>query len=277
MINSSKHVQGTPVWWDLASKDVDATKAFYSGLLGWEWNDLMSTPQGVFSQAQLGDKVVGGVYTYSEGMPLPEGPLMWVNTFWVDEADAAMERAVEKGGSVIMPACDDPASDGRKSLLLTPEGAPFVVWSGDTGVKNEAYGEMGAVFWTEYYSRDVKGTNDFVGHVFGSRYQRVDLTRPPTGDEDAEGEVQYQYFWLKVPGLEPDRGGMLEMDEVWGDMASHFMVYFRVEDCDGSAAKVVELGGEVCVPPTEIPPGKFSVVNDSLGSTFSIMSLRPME
>ena len=68
----------------------------------------------------------------------------------------------------------------------------------------------------------------------------------------------------------------MEMDASWGDMASHFMVYFRVEDCDASAAKVAELGGEVCVPPTEIPPGKFSVVNDSLGSTFSIMSLRDL-
>ncbi len=277
MNSSHSHAQGTPVWWDLASRDLDATKAFYSGLLGWEWNDLMSSQQGVFSQAQLGDKVVGGVYTYQDGMPLPDGPLMWVNAFWVDDADAAMERAVEKGGSVIMPACDDPAGGGRKSLLLTPEGAPLVVWSGEKGVENEAYGEMGAVCWTEYYTRDVTGINDFVGHVFGSRYQRVDLSRPPTGDEDAEGEVEYQYFWLKVPGLEPDRGGMMEMDEVWGDMASHFMVYFRVEDCDASAAKVTELGGEVCVPPTEIPPGKFSVVNDSLGSMFSIMSLRPME
>ena len=69
----------------------------------------------------------------------------------------------------------------------------------------------------------------------------------------------------------------MEMDEVWGDMPSHFMTYFRVEDCDASAAKAAELGGEVCVPPTEIPPGKFSVINDPQGATFSIMSLRPME
>ena len=277
MSNSSGHVQGTPVWWDLASKDVDATKKFYSALLGWEWHDLMSSPQGVFSQAQLGDKVVGGVYTYSEGMPLPDGPLMWVNAFWVDDAEAAMNRAVEKGGKVIMPACDDPANGGKKSLLTTPEGAPFVVWSGDKGIENEAFWETGGVCWVEYYTRDVPGINEFIGHVFGSRYQRVDLTRPPTDGEDAEGDIEYQYFWLKIDGVEPDRGGMMEMDEVWGDMASHFMVYFRVEDCDASAAKVAELGGEVCVPPTEIPPGKFSVVNDSLGSTFSIMSLRPME
>ena len=276
MSDSTGHIQGTPVWWDLASKDVDATKDFYSNLLGWEWHDLMSSPQGVYSQAHLGDKVVGGVFTHQEGMPLPEGPLTWVNTFWVDDADAAMNRAVEKGGSVIMLACDDPAGGGRKSLLLTPEGAPFVVWSGDKGIENEAWAEIGGVVWTEYYTRDVDGINDFIGHVFGSRYQRVDLMRPPTDFEDAEGEIEYEYHWLKVDGLEPDRGGMMEMDESWGDMPSHFMVYFRVDDCDASAALAAELGGQVCVPPTEIPPGKFSVINDPLGATFSIMSVRPM-
>ena len=277
MSSSSKHVQGTPVWWDLASRNVDATKAFYSGLLGWEWHDLMSSPEGVFSQAQLGDKVVGGVYTYSEGMPLPPEPFNWVNAFWVDDAEAAMNRAVEKGGSVIMPACDDPANGGKKSLLTTPEGAPFVVWSGEKGVENEAFWETGGVCWVEYYTRDVAELNEFIGHVFGSRYQRVDLTRPPTDHEDAEGEIEYEYHWLKVPGLEPDRGGMMEMDESWGDMPSHFMTYFRVEDCAASAAKAAELGGEVCVPPTEIPPGWFSVINDPHGATFSIMSMRPME
>ena len=277
MSELSKHVQGTPVWWDLASKDVDATKKFYSGLLGWEWHDLMSSSQGVFSQAQLGDKVVCGVYTYSEGMPLPAGPLNWVNTFWVDDAEAAMERAVEKGATVIMPACDDPAGGGKKSLLLTPEGAPLVVWSGDRGIEEEAWGEVGATVWVEYYTRDVAAINDFVGHVFGSRYQRVDLTRPPVDGEDAEGEIEYEYHWLKIDGVEPDRGGMLEMDESWGDMPSHFMVYFRVEDCDASAARATELGGQVCVPPTEIPAGKFSVINDPLGATFSIISVPPME
>ena len=277
MSNSSKHVQGTPVWWDLASKDVDGTKAFYSNLLGWQWNDLMSSPQGVFSVATVGDKTVAGVYTYMPGMPLPPEPFSWVNAFWVDDADAAMERAVEKGGKVIMPACDDPAGGGRKSLLTTPEGAPFVVWSGDKGIDNEAWGEVGAAVWVEYYSRDIPRTNEFVGHVFGSRYQRVDLACPPTDMEDAEGEIEYEYHWLKIDGVEPDRGGLLEMDESWGDMPSHFMVYFRVEDCEASAAKAAELGGEVCVPPTEIPPGKFSVINDPLGATFTILAMRPME
>ena len=65
-------------------------------------------------------------------------------------------------------------------------------------------------------------------------YQRVDLSAPPgTDGEDAEGEIEYEYHWLKVPGLEPDRGrDDAHGSKVGGDMPSHFMTYFRVEDCD---------------------------------------------
>ena len=162
-------------------------------------------------------------------------------------------------------------------MLLTPEGAPLVVWSGDKGIENEAWGEVGGVVWVEYYTRDVQAINDFIGHVFGSRYQRVDLTRPPVDGEDAEGEVGYEYHWLKIDGVEPDRGGMMEMDESWGDMPSHFMTYFRVEVCDASAHKAAELGGMVCVPPTNIPPGRFAVLKDPQGATFSIISVQTIQ
>ena len=277
MSESNDHIQGTPVFWDLASEDVDASKSFYSALLGWEWQDLMASPEGVYSLASIDGETVAGIYTYKPGMPLPSGPLSWVNAFWVNDAEAAAARAIEKGASVIMPPCDDPASGGKKALLLNPEGAPFVVWSGDNGIEEEAFGNVGAVVLLEYYTRDVQGINEFMQHVFGSRYQQVVLTRKPAEFEDAEGDIEYGYHWLKVDGLEPDRGGMLEMDDSWGDMPSHFMVYFRVEDCDASAAMAASLGGEICVPPTRIPKGRFSVINDPQGATFSIISVLPFE
>ncbi len=51
------------------------------------------------------------------------------------------------------------------------------------------------------------------------------------------------------------------------------MVYFAVEDCDAGAARVSELGGTVSVPPTDIPPGRLSVVNDPHGAVFTIIRL----
>jgi predicted enzyme related to lactoylglutathione lyase len=54
------------------------------------------------------------------------------------------------------------------------------------------------------------------------------------------------------------------------------MTYIAVDDVDQSAAKVWELGGRVCVSPTDIPnTGRFCVVNDPSGATFSLITLKP--
>lgn len=70
--------------------------------------------------------------------------------------------------------------------------------------------------------------------------------------------------------------GMLQMTAEWGDVSPHWMAYVSVEDVDRSAQQVGELGGKVCVPPTDIPPvGRFAVVQDPTGATFSIIKLWP--
>ncbi|MBX3463210.1 MAG: VOC family protein [Planctomycetes bacterium] len=52
---------------------------------------------------------------------------------------------------------------------------------------------------------------------------------------------------------------------------SHWMPYLAVDDVDAAAARIQELGGSVCVPPTDIPQtGRFAVVGDPQGATFSI-------
>ena len=51
------------------------------------------------------------------------------------------------------------------------------------------------------------------------------------------------------------------------------MVYFAVADCDAAASKVTETGGQVLIPPTEIPVGKFSAVLDPQGGAFSIVTI----
>jgi predicted enzyme related to lactoylglutathione lyase len=38
-----------------------------------------------------------------------------------------------------------------------------------------------------------------------------------------------------------------------GDVPPFWTVYFLVDDPDEAAAKAVELGGQVCLPPTDVP------------------------
>ena len=44
-------------------------------------------------------------------------------------------------------------------------------------------------------------------------------------------------------------------------------------DCDAAAAKTVELGGSVSWPPTDIPVGRFAVLDDPLDAHFSVIRL----
>ena len=70
-------------------------------------------------------------------------------------------------------------------------------------------------------------------------------------------------------------GGIYKMGPEFGGAPSHWMAYVAVDDVDASAAKVAELGGSVCVPPTDIPNvGRFCVVKDPTGATISIITLK---
>jgi predicted enzyme related to lactoylglutathione lyase len=57
----------------------------------------------------------------------------------------------------------------------------------------------------------------------------------------------------------------------WQNVPTHWMMYVYVDDVDAAAAKVAQLGGKVCVPPTDIGVARFAVVSDPAGTTFSII------
>ena len=70
-------------------------------------------------------------------------------------------------------------------------------------------------------------------------------------------------------------GGIYKMGPEYGSAPPHWMSYVAVDDVDEKAKRVVELGGSVCVPPTDIPnTGRFCVVNDPTGATISLITLK---
>jgi predicted enzyme related to lactoylglutathione lyase len=64
------------------------------------------------------------------------------------------------------------------------------------------------------------------------------------------------------------------MGPEFGGAPTHWMAYVAVDDVDAAAHRVVELGGSVCVPPTDIPTvGRFCVINDPTGGTLSLITM----
>ncbi|MFM2045119.1 MAG: hypothetical protein RLY86_3695 [Pseudomonadota bacterium] len=119
---------------------------------------------------------------------------------------------------------------------------------------------IGTICWNELATRDLDKAKAFYGGLLGWTYAEVPM----------EGGVTYVI--AKCNGK--DAGGMMKMEgEMWGDIPSHWMGYIAVADVDASAARVAELGGTVCVPPTDIPNvGRFCVINDPTGAPISLMT-----
>jgi predicted enzyme related to lactoylglutathione lyase len=57
------------------------------------------------------------------------------------------------------------------------------------------------------------------------------------------------------------------------DSTAHWATYITVNDVDEAASKVEPAGGTVIVPPTDMGPGRFAVLQDPQGAVFSVIKM----
>lgn len=108
--------------------------------------------------------------------------------------------------------------------------------------------------WRGVISTDTAKTTPFYGEVLGWKSETV-----PMGDSEAT-------FFKAADGKNCAHTSAPPMEGV----PSHWNNYLRVKNVDESANAVVAAGGKVVVPGTDIPPGRFSVVQSPSGATFSL-------
>lgn len=115
-------------WNELQTRDLAAALPFYADVFGFVWQDG-PTPDykiGTLPDKPGEDKSNCGAMS----MPpdVPEGvPSFWMVYFAVEDCAAAMEAAVELGGSVLFPAME--MGPGTFGGLTDPTGAAFAVGS----------------------------------------------------------------------------------------------------------------------------------------------------
>ena len=250
-----KHPHGTFCWMDIYLPDPDRGKTFYSDLFGWEWVD---TPMGdtgmTYTVFNLNGKSVGAMGPAMPGM-LPEGvPPHWFSYLATDNLDGTAEMATRLGATFMMGPAD--VGDGRVALMQDPAGASLFLWQALEFGGAETIRSPGSLAWNEVYTRDLETSKSFYTSIFDWEWSSMPI---PQGGE----------YHVASVGDFPVCG-MLEMDEHWGEIPPHWMVYIQVEDADEAAAKVTSLGGDVCVPVTDIMVGRFAVVNDDQKGTFTI-------
>ena len=85
-------VQGTFVWNELMTSDVEAAKAYYAAVLGWTYTE-QATPDGPYTLATApgADEPVAGIFPWPKEMP---GSNTWGAYVAVDDCDAAVGREI---------------------------------------------------------------------------------------------------------------------------------------------------------------------------------------
>ncbi len=116
----------------------------------------------------------------------------------------------------------------------------------------------GRFVWHDLMTTDAAKSAAFYGALFDWQIE--------------ERPMQGFVYRMIVAGPGPI-GGIVEEKNI---PMSHWMPYAAVENVDAAATKVRELGGSVCVPPTDIPQtGRFAVVGDPQGAFFSLFKGLP--
>jgi uncharacterized protein len=251
------YAPGMPVWVELSTTDVAAATRFYCDLFGWTSRVAEEPEAGGYTTFLQDGKAVAAV----GGVMSEDQPTAWLSYFGTADADAATGK-VEQAGGKVLNGPFDVMGYGRMSVLADPTGAVFAVWQAGTMAGLELKGEPGSLSWNELMSRDPAGCKEFYPAVLG--WQPRDLTYEET-----------TYTLFEVDGQAA--AGMMAMEgDMWpAELPPHWMVYLEVADTDAAAAKATELGGTVAVPPTDTVAGRFAVISDPQGGTFSVIKSNP--
>jgi predicted enzyme related to lactoylglutathione lyase len=267
------YIAGVPCWIDTSQPDPEAGVRFYSGLFGWDFEDVM--PPGSDSKyfiARLGGGDVAAVGSLPEGAP----PMaMWNTYVWVDDADATAAKVRDAGGSVVTEPFDV-MDQGRMAVFADPEGAVFSVWQPGKHKGARIVNEHGSLNFNDLNTRDTAGAKSFYGAVFG--WQTLPLgggfemwTLPGYGDylERDDPDLRKRMVDVGAPkGFEDVVASIAPIAADQPDTPPHWGVTFAVDDADAIAAKAVELGGKVLAPPFDAPWVRMTVISDPQGATF---------
>jgi predicted enzyme related to lactoylglutathione lyase len=248
----TQYTPGTFSWADVTTTDQPAAKEFYSGLFGWEAEDMPVGDGVAYSMMKQDGRNVAAISPQPQQQREAGVPPTWNSYVTVASADDAAAKAGELGGTVHAPPFDV-MDAGRMAVIQDPQGAFFMVWEPRENIGAGVVNGPGRLSWNELASPDVDASAQFYGGLFGWTAQEFD-------------GMPVRYMVVSVG--ERSNGGIREMGN--DPAPPHWLVYFGVDDIEAGLAKAKELGGTVMAGPMDIGIAKIGVVQDPQGAMFAL-------
>jgi uncharacterized protein len=246
------YAPGTFCWSELATSDQAAAKAFYSALFGWQADDRPVGEDAYYSMQLLDGKHVAAIAGQPQQQRDAGVPPLWNSYVWVDDADAAVARAVELGATAHAPAFDVMQA-GRMAVIQDPQGAYFMLWQPREHRGAQLVNAPGALVWNELQSPDPHASAGFYNGLFSWSVEQF----PGMAD-----------VYLSIKNAGANNGAIRELNPP--GTPPNWLVYFGTKDTEAALAKVQELGGSTLAGPIDIGIAKIAVVADPQGAVFAL-------
>ena len=249
---------GTPIWYELVTRNADAAASFYETVIGWS---VGPRPEGDMDYRMIGTadgSDVGGLVELAASDDAVDDA-GWRFYIGVDDVDATAATITSAGGSVAIPPFDFPGV-GRMAFVADPQGIPFFIMRGASDDDSTAWDRtgMGKCNWNELATPDQASASAFYAEAFGWTYPDR-MTMP--------GEMG-DYVFVEAAGA---RIGAT-MTAMKDGPPPKWQFYFRAPDIEDAAAKVAANGGTVVMGPHEVPGGdRIIVATDPEGTIFGVV------
>jgi predicted enzyme related to lactoylglutathione lyase len=245
---------GAPIWIDLNSRDVEASKTFFEGLFGW--TSSTSGPEfGNYTTFSLDDRQVAGMVLNSEAASVRD---FWTVYLQTDDIETTAQAVTGAGGMVLM----GPHGVGPMGSMLVAtdtDRALVGAWSPVEMKGFQVLAEPGAPAWFELHTTNFDDEIQFYQQAFG--WTTVSMPGAP----------DFRYSQLTHEG--EMYAGVMDASEYWpaGDPGA-WMVYINVSDADATMSRAVELGGAVVDEPVDTPFGRMGTLSDATGALIKIIT-----
>ncbi|WP_425955708.1 VOC family protein [Xylanimonas sp. McL0601] len=245
---------GAPIWFDLATTDLDRSVAYYTELFGWE-HQSFGPEFGNYGSFLKDGQTIAGV-----GPVMENQPPAWGVYLRTSDADATAEKVKAAGGTVVFGP-DNIPGQGRFFSAVDPAGAAVSFWQPDGHDGFALWGEHGAPVWFETWSSDYDKAVAFYKEAAGWPVSTMSDTPEFRYTTYGEGRDSVAGIYDATKELAANGG------------TSGWAVYLGADDVDALVAKARDLGGQAPGEPRDTPYGRMIGVADPNGTWFQLSSI----
>ena len=240
---------GKFVWFEYVAKDIDKAKGFFGELFGWTTQEV-PMPDGPYSMIASGGRTIGGYLPTPAGAP--EQP-HWLSMLQVDSAKETAAKVEKLGGKVLKPV-SKVGDFGTLAIVADPHGGALGLWQ-PAKAEDAPAPTTNTFTWNELASSDPAASVKFYTAIGGFTEKAMQME-------------QGTYHVLESGG-QPRAGIMAKM---MPQQPHAWLPYVQVASADKTVEKAKKLGGNVIVPPTDIPNvGRFSIITDNQGAALGVL------